>query len=101
MSAPSYQSIPIRRYGPASTLGVETGPMTDGPGAGEVLVGVRYSGISFADIHMRLGLYPAAPPRPYVPGLELSGTVLGVGPGVERLSVGDEVVAGSTKLGAY
>jgi NADPH2:quinone reductase len=97
----SLHSIPIKRFGPASTLAPETSTLSVAPGPGEVLVRARYTGVSFADIHMRLGLYPAAPPRPYVPGLELSGVIDAVGDGVTRLAVGDEVVAGSTKLGAY
>jgi NADPH2:quinone reductase len=95
------RSISIRKFGPAGTLSVETSASDAAPGQGEVAIAVRYSGLSFADVHMRLGLYPAAPPRPYVPGLELSGVVSAVGPGVRGLAAGDEVVAGSTRLGAY
>jgi NADPH:quinone reductase-like Zn-dependent oxidoreductase len=95
------RSIPIRKLGPASVLAVETATTTIERGPRDVAIDVRYSGVSFADVHMRLGPYPAAPPRPYVPGLELGGVVTAVGAEVKHLAAGDEVVAGSTSLGAY
>jgi NADPH:quinone reductase-like Zn-dependent oxidoreductase len=61
---------------------------------------VKYSGINFADIQMRLGFYPDAPKRPFVPGYEVSGTVRRVGKNVRRFKVGDPVVAG-TYFGGY
>lgn len=61
---------------------------------GYVLVDVQYSGINFADIHMRQGLYQDAPPFPFIPGYEVSGKVKQVGQDVEGLSVGDPVMAG-------
>lgn len=61
----------------------------------EVLIDVHYSGINFADIIMRQGLYPDAPARPFVPGYELSGIIIGLGPKVTGLKLGDEVYAGS------
>jgi NADPH:quinone reductase-like Zn-dependent oxidoreductase len=64
------------------------------PGTGELLVAVRAAGLNGADMLQRQGLYP--PPRGVaadVPGLELAGEVIGVGPGVERFGVGDRVMA--------
>ncbi len=64
------------------------------PGSGEVLVRVRAAGLNGADIHQRKGLYPAPPGAPQdIPGLELAGEVVGVGPGVLRFSEGDRVMA--------
>jgi NADPH:quinone reductase-like Zn-dependent oxidoreductase len=70
------------------------------PGAGEVRIAVRASGVNFADLLQRLGLYGGAPPLPYIPGFEVAGSVDSVGEGVERLSVGDRVVA-LTRFGGY
>src|ERR1041384_4874288 len=70
------------------------------PGDGEVAIDVAYSGINFADIQMRLGLYPDAPKRPFVPGYEVSGKVAAVGKRVSGLAPGDPVVAG-TYFGGY
>ena len=50
------------------------------PGPGEIRVDVRAIGLNFADVFSVLGLYQAAPPCPFVPGLELSGIVAEIGP---------------------
>jgi len=64
------------------------------PGAGEVLVRVRAAGINAADRLQVLGFYPAPPGSPPdVPGLELAGEVVEVGPGVTAWSPGDRVMA--------
>jgi len=95
----SYQSIQIEKYGPASSLAFHTLAPKD-PAADEVAIDVAYSGINFADIQMRLGLYPDAPKKPFVPGYEVSGKVTAVGKGVDHVKVGDPVVAG-TYFGGY
>ncbi|MCC6807199.1 MAG: zinc-binding dehydrogenase [Deltaproteobacteria bacterium] len=91
--------IVIAKYGPAERLTLRA-RAADEPGPHEVTIDVRYSGINFADIQMRLGLYPEAPPKPFVPGYEVSGIVAAVGEGVTRFKIGDEVVAG-TLFGGY
>ena len=64
------------------------------PGVGEVLVRVRAAGINSADRLQVMGFYPAPPGSPDdIPGLELAGTVEGVGPGVTQWSEGDRVMA--------
>jgi putative PIG3 family NAD(P)H quinone oxidoreductase len=63
-------------------------------GHGEVLVEVHAAGLNGADMLQRKGLYPAPPDAPAtIPGLELAGTVTGLGPGVSRFAVGDRVMA--------
>ena len=63
------------------------------PGPGEVVLDVAATAVNRADLLQRQGFYP--PPRGAsdVLGLECSGTVAAVGPGVERWQVGDEVCA--------
>jgi NADPH:quinone reductase len=62
-------------------------------GAGEVLVRVKAAGINGADMHQRLGRYPAPPGAPQdIPGLELAGEVVECGPGVLRFKRGDRVM---------
>ncbi|ADD39979.1 NAD(P)H-quinone oxidoreductase [Stackebrandtia nassauensis] len=63
------------------------------PGSGEVVIEVAAAGINRADAAQRRGKYP--PPEgasPY-PGLEVSGRIIAIGPGVAGVSVGDEVCA--------
>ncbi len=43
------------------------------PGPGQTLVRVRAVGVNFADCLARQGIYPDAPPRPFVPGYEVAG----------------------------
>ena len=64
------------------------------PGAGEVLVRVRAAGLNSADRLQVMGFYPAptgSPPD--IPGLELAGEVVELGPGATRFAVGDRVMA--------
>lgn len=64
------------------------------PGAGEVLVAVRAAGLSNADLLQRAGLYPAPPGViEDIPGLEMAGEVVALGPGATRFAVGDRVMA--------
>ncbi len=64
------------------------------PGAGEVLVQVRAAGLNGADRLQVMGFYPAPPGSPPdIPGLELAGEVVGLGPGAERFALGDRVMA--------
>lgn len=62
-------------------------------GAGEVLIRVAYAGVNRPDVLQREGKYP--PPRGASPhlGLEVSGTVMAVGQGVDEWAVGDRVCA--------
>ena len=63
-------------------------------GQGELLVSVRAAGLNGADMLQRRGLYAAPPDSPVdVPGLELAGDVVAIGPGVTRFSIGDHVMA--------
>ena len=63
------------------------------PGPGEVLVKVAAAGVNRADIAQGLGVYP--PPKGASPvlGLEVSGTIVELGPKVEGWCIGDEVCA--------
>jgi NADPH2:quinone reductase len=64
------------------------------PGSGEVLLRVHAAGLNGADMHQLQGNYPAPPGSPQdIPGLELAGEVIARGPGAERFSEGDRVMA--------
>jgi len=70
------------------------------PAAGQALVRVEASGVSFAEQGMRRGRYPGQPTFPFVPGYDLVGTVAAVGPGVDAALVGTRVAA-LTKTGGW
>jgi len=61
------------------------------PGGGDVLVAVRACALNHLDIWVRMGTRPTFP-RPIIPGSDIAGTVESVGPGVEGVKVGDDVV---------
>ena len=70
------------------------------PGAGQALVQVKASGVSFAEQAMRRGRYPGQPAFPFVPGYDLVGTVKAVGAGVRKDLVATRVAA-VTKTGGW
>jgi 2-desacetyl-2-hydroxyethyl bacteriochlorophyllide A dehydrogenase len=64
------------------------------PASGEVVVSVAAAGICGSDLEILRGTRPAPYVRyPVVPGHEWAGTVVGVGPDVRGVDVGDRVVA--------
>jgi NADPH:quinone reductase-like Zn-dependent oxidoreductase len=68
--------------------------------AGQALIRVEASGISFAEQGMRRGRYPGQPKFPFVPGYDLVGTVAAVGPGADAALIGTRVAA-LTKTGGW
>lgn len=63
------------------------------PGFGEIVIRVAYAGVNRPDALQRAGAYAPPPDASDLPGLEASGTVAEVGPGVTRWKVGDRVCA--------
>jgi NADPH:quinone reductase-like Zn-dependent oxidoreductase len=70
------------------------------PGAGEIRIRVKASGINFADILARQGLYPDSPKIPCVVGYEVSGTVDETGRGVNQSWLGKDVFS-LMRFGGY
>lgn len=72
--------VPVRRQRPT-------------PGAGEVLIKVAAAGVNRPDVMQRRGGYP--PPRGAsdIPGLEVAGTIAGIGPEAGDWKIGDRVCA--------
>jgi len=62
-------------------------------GERDVLIEVRAAGISFATSLVVQGKYQRKPPLPFVPGTEVAGVVIAVGPGVTRFKPDDRVCA--------
>ena len=63
------------------------------PGEGQVLIQVAAAGVNRPDLIQRAGKYPPPKGESDVPGLEVSGRIAALGPGVQRLKEGDEVCA--------
>jgi len=93
------RQIWITKAGPPEVLKVKEASDPE-PKAGEVRIRVEASGVNFADIMGRMGLYPDLPPIPVVPGYEVSGRVDAAGAGVEGNWTGRNVLA-VTRFGGY
>src|SRR5215470_15537765 len=70
------------------------------PQGDEIRIRVKASGINFADILARLGLYPDAPRPPMVVGYEISGVVDAIGPNARAEWIGKDVF-GIVRFGGY
>ncbi|MEO7752095.1 MAG: NAD(P)-dependent alcohol dehydrogenase [Terracoccus sp.] len=86
------------RFGAADVLEIATVERPT-PGEGEVLLEVHAAGIDRGTEHLMTGLpylvrlagYGVTRPRSRVPGFDVAGVVVGVGAGVDRFTLGDEV----------
>ncbi len=65
-----------------------------------VRIAVKASGVCFADVQMRMGLYPEGPRPPFVPGYEVAGVVRETGPAARSFHPGDRVL-GVSIFGGY
>jgi putative PIG3 family NAD(P)H quinone oxidoreductase len=63
------------------------------PGKGEVLIKVSAAGVNRADLLQAAGKYPPPPGASEIIGLEVSGTIAGLGEGVSGWEVGQPVCA--------
>ncbi|SDP43856.1 medium chain dehydrogenase/reductase family protein [Lentzea jiangxiensis] len=70
------------------------------PAAGQVVLRMEATGVSFAEQQMRVGKYYDQPSFPFVPGYDVVGTVVGTGPGVDRGLRGKRFAA-VTKIGGW
>lgn len=63
------------------------------PAKGEVLIRVAAAGVNRPDVLQRMGFYPPPPGASDLPGLEIAGTVVAVGPGGDAELLGQAVCA--------
>ncbi|HEX4579199.1 MAG TPA: NADPH:quinone oxidoreductase family protein [Candidatus Dormibacteraeota bacterium] len=79
--------------------GLRPADVPDPGGDGQVVIAVKAAGVSFPDVLMSRGLYQTKPPLPFVPGVEVAGTVRSAPPG-SGFDHGDRVMA-VTMLGGF
>ena len=91
--------IKIVRFGGPEVFQAVEGPSPSLP-PGSVRIRVSAAGISFAEVQMRMGLYPEAPRLPFTPGFEVAGVIAEVGPGVDTFRRGQRVLA-VCRFGGY
>ena len=93
MTLPSTMTaIAIRAPGGPEMLVPEQRPVPQ-PGEGEVLVKVAAAGVNRPDVMQRQGYYPPPKGATDIPGLEIAGEVVALGPGATRWKLGDKVMA--------
>jgi len=63
------------------------------PAEGEILIRVAYAGVNRPDVSQRSGGYPPPKGASDLPGLEVSGEVVALGPGFARNTIGEKVCA--------
>jgi NADPH2:quinone reductase len=88
----SMTSIAIREPGGPDMLVPQPQPVPS-PHEGEILVKVAAAGVNRPDVMQRQGHYPPPKGATEIPGLEIAGEVVQVGPGVTRWNKGDKVMA--------
>lgn len=93
------RQVEIPRHGGPEVLRIVQRPDPD-PGPGEVRLAVHASGLNFADILARMGLYRDAPKPPMVVGYEVAGTVEALGEGVDP-DLADQRVLAMTRFGGH
>jgi putative PIG3 family NAD(P)H quinone oxidoreductase len=84
--------IGISKPGGPEVLLPETRPVPS-PGPGEILIKVKAAGVNRPDVAQRSGSYPPPPGASDLPGLEVAGEVVAVGPGASKHKVGDIVMS--------
>jgi NADPH:quinone reductase len=94
--SPAMRAFAINQFGEPGSLQQRPAPEAQ---AGEVLVRVHAAGVNAMDPLIAAGTYQSMWEHrlPLIPGLDMSGTIEALGPGVEDLHVGDEVFGRSTK----
>jgi NADPH2:quinone reductase len=93
MSRPdAMTAIEIKQPGSPEVLTPAQRPIPD-PGEGEVLIEVAAAGVNRPDVLQRQGHYAPPPGVTDVPGLEVAGRIVAVGPGVGEWRAGDAVCA--------
>jgi len=101
MSAQTIQAVRVHQYGGPEELKLERIQRPE-PQAGEVLIHVHAAGVNPVDWKIRQGwMKDFRPmPLPYIPGLDLAGTVEETGPGVTAFQKG-QAVFGQSPKGVY
>ena len=89
-----------RSLGDVSALRVEEVPAPP-MAAGQVRIAVQAAGVNFPDILMIEGKYQVKPELPFIPGLEVAGTVTECGQGVTHVVPGQRVLAMARQGGGY
>jgi len=84
------RAVVVAEYGGPEVLRVAEVPEPE-PGPGEVTISVRFAGVNFTDVRNRIG--DGLGTVPFVPGVEVAGSIRRFGEGVGGLSPGQPVAS--------
>lgn len=93
-------NISLDRFGNAATAFSLKESEIQAPKEGEIQIEVEASGLNFADVMGRLGLYAPVKQLPFILGYDVVGKVVAVGSGVEASLMGKKVLS-LTRFGGY
>ena len=89
----NYRHVLLTRFGePADAFQMVEDTLPE-PGEGQVRVKILATGVAFADVMIRRGIYPGLPPLPFTLGHDLVGVIDAVGPGAREFSPGQMIAA--------
>ncbi|MFB9830714.1 quinone oxidoreductase family protein [Actinoallomurus acaciae] len=98
------KAVQATRFGDPTVLEVVELPDPT-PGPGEIAIDVTHAAVGLIDVFFRDGHFkdrPGMPQPPFVPGLEVTGTVRALGDGVTGFAIGEKVVSMSNGgIGGY
>ena len=84
------RAVVVREYGGPEVLRLADLPEPE-PGPGEVTITVQFAGVNFTDVRNRIG--DGLGVVPFVPGVEVAGTIRRIGDGVTELTPGQAVAS--------
>lgn len=100
MSDNTMRAVRVEACGEPEVMEVRDVPVPD-PGPDQVRVRLAAAGVNPVDTYIRLGKQGYAPTVPYTPGIDGSGTIDAVGPGVPRERIGERVWLAGGSTGTY
>jgi NADPH2:quinone reductase len=96
---PTMRALVVDAYGEPSQARIAE-MLRPSPGVGEVLIKAEAWSLNFLDLLMISGKYQVRPDPPFVPGRDIAGRIVELGPGVDGLKLGDRVSA-EPRYGAF
>ena len=102
LSTSVMRAVVVSKFGDPDVLKVKHDVPIPKAGPGEVLLKVGAIGVNPVDTYVRSGNFTRLPTLPYVPGIDVAGTVVSIGGDVEKCKVGDQVASFTNiKSGGY